>query len=117
MGRFFSNEEMEALLANGAQTAADGANDPAPVGMLTLPDMGWRWLITEVDPQDPDVAYGLCDLLTGCPECGCVRLSELEELRGPAGMLVERSKGYRPSPDLPLSRLDRMASEAGRIVV
>jgi hypothetical protein len=64
------------LLANGARSAAGEQVDPYPVVKLFTPDAGATWLLTELDPGDPDLAFGLCDLGLGCPELGYVRLSE-----------------------------------------
>jgi len=33
------------------------------------------WLLTELDSEDPDIAFGLCDLGMQCPELGSVRIS------------------------------------------
>ena len=44
----------------------------------------------ELDPEDGDTAFGLCDLGLGMPELGSVRLSELSTIRGPLGLPVER---------------------------
>jgi hypothetical protein len=42
------------------------------------------WLLTELDPDDPELAFGLCDLGMGYPEIGWVYLPELAALkRGP----------------------------------
>lgn len=113
----FTEEEREQLLDNGRRSAAGEDIDPVPPVLLAMSDSRARWLITEIDPEQPDMAYGLVDLGIGLPECGSVSLSELAAMTGPARMPVGRSRSYRPSPDLPLSRLDRMASEVGRIVV
>jgi hypothetical protein len=78
------------LLANGARSAAGEQIDPYPVVKLFTPDAGATWLLTELDPQDPDLAFGLCDLGLGCPELGYVRLSEIETVRGKLGLPVER---------------------------
>lgn len=62
--------------------------DFVPVVKLFTPDAACTWLLTELDSDDPDIAFGLCDLGLGCPELGCVRISELETVRGqvwPAG--------------------------------
>ena len=61
-----------------------------PVVKLFSPDGGCTWLLTEIDPEDPDIAFGLCDLGLGCPELGAVCLSELEAVRGRLNMPVER---------------------------
>lgn len=64
------------LLANGARSAARDDIDPHPVVKLFTPDASATWLISEADPSDPDLLFGLCDLGLGSPELGYVRLSE-----------------------------------------
>ena len=39
------------------------------------------WLLTEIDPDDHDLAFGLCDLGLGIPEIGWVSLDELATVR------------------------------------
>ena len=83
------------LLRNGRlhqQCDEDGKPEPdfAPVVKLFTPDAGCTWLLTEIDPEDPDIAFGLCDLGIGCPELGSVSLSELESVRGRLNLPVER---------------------------
>ncbi len=57
---------------------------------------GATWLPTELDPDEPDIAFGLCDLRLRSLEFGKVRLSELASLRGPGGLRIERDKWFRP---------------------
>jgi len=66
------------------------APDFWPVVKLFTPDGGCTWLLTEIDPEDADIAFGLCDLGFGCPELGSVSLSELESVRGQLGLPIER---------------------------
>jgi Protein of unknown function (DUF2958) len=85
----------EQLLHNGTLREASyddpGAEpDFQPVVKLFTPDAGCTWLLSELDPGDPDIAFGLCDLGMGCPELGCVRMSELVSVRGPLGLAIER---------------------------
>ncbi len=54
-----------------------------PVVRLFLPCTGFSWLLSEIDPYELDVAFGLCDLGMGCPELKKISLSELEELQHP----------------------------------
>jgi hypothetical protein len=61
-----------------------------PVVKLFTPDGGCTWLLTEIDPEEPDIAFGLCDLGFGCPELGSVSLSELESVRGQLNLPIER---------------------------
>lgn len=82
------------LLANGERQAAGKNHDPLPVVKLFTPDASATWLLTELDPADPDLAFGLCDLGLGCPELGSVRISELESVRGPLGLPIERDRYF-----------------------
>src|SRR5690606_32183436 len=89
------------LVRNGSirQTLAiDGRAeaDFIPVVKLFTPDAGCTWLLTELDPDEPDIAFGLCDLGTGCPELGSVSISELESVRGRLGLPVERDLYFAP---------------------
>lgn len=119
------------LLANGARSAAGEDIDPCPVVKLftppwpfhaltraeplaTPPDAGATWLLTELDPDDPDLAFGLCDLGLGCPELGTVRLSEIEALRGRLRLPVERDLAFEACG--PLSAYVIAARQAERIV-
>ena len=87
------------LLRNGrvqARLSEDGlpAADFLPAVKLFTPDANATWLLTELGPEDPDIAYGLCDLGMGCPELGSVRISELESVRGVFGLPVERDRHF-----------------------
>lgn len=55
-----SDELRAQLLANGRQSLADEGFDPPPVVKLFTPDAGATWLLTEIDPDDEDHAFGLC---------------------------------------------------------
>lgn len=88
--KLITKEQMQRLLRNGADPDAD----PAPVVKLFMPDGGATWLLTSIDPDDPDIAFGLCDLGVGFPELGCVSLTELRDLRGRLRLPVERDKWF-----------------------
>lgn len=74
--------------------------DFMPVVKLFCPWGGATWLLSELDPEDNDIAFGLCDLCLGFPELGSVRLSELEALRGPGGLTIERDLHFKPCKSL-----------------
>jgi hypothetical protein len=95
------------LLENGE------AHDPHPVVKLFTPDAGATWLLMELDPADPDIAFALCDLGLGSPELGSVSLAELASVRGPLGLGVERDLWF--AADKPLSRYAEEARRAGVI--
>lgn len=101
------------LLANGARSAAGEHIDPVPVVKLFTPDANATWLLTEIDPDNPDIAFGLCDLGLGCPELGSVSLKEIERLRGPLGLPVERDRHYGETRRL--SEVAKMARRTGSV--
>ena len=111
---FFTQTIRQKLLANGARSAAGEVLDPIPVVKLFTPDANATWLLTEIDPNNPDIAFGLCDLGLGFPELGSVSLSEIRNLRGPLGLAVERDIFYSESRTLRV--IARMAREVGAIV-
>lgn len=93
------------LIRNGEQTAqaidhGDDQPDFMPVVKLFTPDAGCTWLLTELDVNDPDLAFGLCDLGMGFPELGSVRISEIEDVRGPLGLPIERDMYFRAEKTL-----------------
>ena len=49
-------EQRERLLANGAQRGADHV----PALKLFNPSGAGTWLVTELDPEDESIAFGLC---------------------------------------------------------
>ena len=77
------------LLANGRQSLDNDDFDPPPVVKLFTPDADATWLLTEIDPDDHDHAFGLCDLGHGFPELGYVSLAELQTVHGRLGLQVE----------------------------
>lgn len=86
------------LLANGLESAAtSGAVDHIPVVKLFTPDANCAWFLTEITPDDHDIAFGLCDLGLGFPELGYVSLSEIAALRGRNGLPVERDRHFSPT--------------------
>lgn len=77
-----SSEMRTQLLANGARSARHEDHDPVPVVKLFVPEAMAVWLLTELDPDDTDLAYGVCDLGLGAPKLDYVRLSDLAALPG-----------------------------------
>lgn len=90
MAKLFTNAQRRKLLDNGTRSAEGEDIDPQPVVKLFTPDANATWLLTELDPEDTNRAFGLCDLGLGFPELGWVWLPELVELRGRLGLPVER---------------------------
>jgi hypothetical protein len=91
----------EKLLENGrAQRAAidrqDQALDFEPVVKLFTPDGNATWLLTEIDSHT-GLGFGLYDLGLSEPELGYVSIAEIETLRGPLGLPVERDLHFAPT--------------------
>lgn len=78
------------LLDNGAAAARGEQRDPLPVVKLFTLDAHATWLLTELDPEDGDTAFGLCDVGIGMPELGSVRISDLASIVGPLKLPIER---------------------------
>ncbi len=114
MVQFITDEQRAQLLANGRQSIENPDFDPYPVVKLFTPDAGATWLLTEADPDDTTRCFGLCDLGQGFPELGWVDLTEIQAVRGPLGLPVERDLYFKA--DKPVSAYAREARMAGRIV-
>jgi len=82
VNQLISSEMRALLLANSARSARHEDHDPFPVAKLFVPDAGAVWLLTELDPDDSDLAFGVCDLGLGAPKLDYVRLSDLAALPG-----------------------------------
>lgn len=88
------------LLLNGHKSRSQPDFDPIPVVKLFSPDASATWLLTELNPDNPDLAFGLCDLGLGSPELGYVSLAEIASIRGRLGLPVERDRWFCSSEAL-----------------
>lgn len=88
-------------------------DDHIPVVKFFTPWGGATWILTDMEP-DGDTMFGLCDLGLGEPELGYVSLKELDAIRGPRGLRIERDLHWRPTK--PLSEYVTAARAARRIV-
>lgn len=61
---------------------------------LFTPDAQWTWYIVEYDPSG--LCFGIVDGLE--KEIGYFDLRELETLRGPLGLRIERDLHFKPTP-------------------
>lgn len=114
-----TTEQRARLLANGhanLERIGNGldAHDWQPVVKLFCPWGAATWLLSELDPDAPDIAFGLCDLGMGSPELGSVSLSEIAAIRGPGGLTIERDQHFKPTKSLTAYAAE--ARLAGRIV-
>jgi len=102
-------EELRIALTANNLSARDA--DHIPVVKWFTPWSNATWLITEMEPDGR--CFGLCDLGFGEPELGYVSHEELESIRGPFGLTVERDLHFHT--DKPLSVWTEHAKRNRRI--
>lgn len=74
----------------------DGKGDEAIVHVKFFNPCGAAtWFLTEYDPEDR-IFFGLCDLYGDGGELGNVSLDELESVRLPFGLKIERDIHWKP---------------------
>ncbi len=116
--KLLTKDQHAKLLDNGRRQAlvkgTEHELDFEPVVKLFNPTGAATWLLTELDPEDPTVAWGLCDLGMGFPEFGTVSLTDLAEFKGRFGLGIERDLHFKAQG--PISRYIDAAREAGHIV-
>ena len=94
--KLFTKQQLAQLLANGEQAKAERNGEceedltRMPVVKLFTPWGSATWLLSEIDPDEQDIAFGLCDLGVGTPELGSVSIAELLALKGPMGLETMR---------------------------
>ena len=103
-----------AILRKLVRNGRDRDADQVPILKVFDPCGAATWLITQMDPDEQRLLFGLCDLGMGCPELGHVDLLELQVARGALGIGLERDRYFHARH--PLSVYARAAREAGRIV-
>ena len=116
--RFLTHADRERLLQNGKWRQLAGMCDRLdfiPVVRLVMPDAPWIFLLSEIDPSRPDIAYGLCDLGMGSPDMGDISITELNYLCGKDGLQVMRDSSFKP--DRTLREYAERARVHGRIIV
>jgi len=67
--------------------------DPMVICKLFTPWANWTWYCIEYDP-DERVFLAYVEGMDN--EIGCVSLDELEAIRGPAGLRIERDRWFAP---------------------
>lgn len=116
--KLLTSTQHQKLIDNGRRQATvkgtPGEFDFEPVVKLFNPTGAGTWLLTEIDPSDETVAWGLCDLGMGFPEFGTVSLTELATYRGRFGLGIERDLHFTARG--PISRYIKAANKADRIV-
>jgi len=86
-------QEIKRKLPELYSTEGQGWDAVAQVKFFT-PDSSWTWFGVEWDGED--TFYGLVD--GHDKELGYFSLSELESVRGPMGLKIERDRWFKPRP-------------------
>ncbi len=75
--------------------ATEQDDDPTVRVKFFTPDSSWTWYVTEFDPAQ-QLCFGLVIGLDH--ELGYFSLAELEEVRGPLGLAIERDLYFKACP-------------------
>src|SRR5580765_4760221 len=86
-------ERLRAQLPPLDATQATPIAERLAVVKLYTPDSHWTWYVVEFDGDD--VFYGLVDGIDR--EYGYFSLSEIESIRGPLGLPMERDAYFKPT--------------------
>lgn len=72
-------------------------NDKDPLCQIKLftPDSNFTWFIIEIDDKDRVTCFGYVVGLES--ELGYFNLEEIEAVRGPLGLIVERDTSFTPT--------------------
>lgn len=84
MSRLIPQELREKMIENARDMLKGREDDHPPVVKLFSIAGNATWLLSELNPFEPTIAYGLCDLGMGSPELGYVTLEELESIQHPS---------------------------------
>lgn len=86
-------EELKKTIPKMYSSEDTKLEDKVVYAKFFTPDSNWTWFILEFDGEDTLFAmvHGLSK------ELGNVSLSELESVRGPLGLKVERDKYFNPT--------------------
>ena len=92
-----AHDLMPAELADEIPALYATQNDDDPIARVKFftPDSNWTWYVAELDPRER-LCFGLVDGHER--EFGYFSLDELEEVRGPLGLKIERDLYWRPTP-------------------
>ncbi|QKS00222.1 DUF2958 domain-containing protein [Sphingomonas sp. CL5.1] len=96
-----------------AQANGQREPDPVPVVRFFNPVGAATWLATEID--DDGIMFGVADLGFGSPELGSFALEEMESIRLPFGLGIERDILFEGA--FPLSVYAEAARRVGSLVL
>ncbi|TFF37935.1 DUF2958 domain-containing protein [Mucilaginibacter psychrotolerans] len=110
--KLFTQTQYDQLIENGKDMGE--YKDHHPVVRLYITGTACTWLLTELCPDEPDIAFGLCDLGMGFPEIGYVSIQEITDAQGPFQRL-ERDLYF--NGEYPISVYAEAARDIGQITL
>jgi len=75
--------------------SSEKTQDPIAVLKYFTPDSSWTWFVLEFDPEE-NLCFGL--VIGHERELAYFSLAELETIRGPMGLPIERDLHFEPKP-------------------
>lgn len=87
----------------------EGQPNPMAIIKLFTPWSNWTWFVMENDGED--LCFGL--VVGHATEIGYFSIKEMEEIRGPAGLRIERDLWFRPTPVRELPEYKQCWGNAG----
>jgi len=92
MSKLISKEMLKTI---PALYDTEDIDDPICHVKLFTPDSSWSWYITEISQEDNNYCFGYVIGLDA--ELGYFTLSEIEAVKGPLGLAVQRDKFFKPT--------------------
>src|SRR5258708_31478189 len=77
--------------------AQDGNSNPTVYAKFFTPDSNWTWFITEGGSEGDDYLF-FGYVIGQAEEWGYSALSDLESVRGPLNLPIERDLYFKPGP-------------------
>lgn len=96
--KLLTKEIERKLKANYAITMEDDREPLKPVVKFFNPTGVGTWLVSDIDEHGN--MFGLCDLGMGSPELGYVSIHEINAVRLPFGLSIERDRSFEADKSL-----------------
>lgn len=113
MKQFFNDAELAELFENSVPGKQE--DDHRPVSKLFLPDEPVSWLLNKINPNNPNIVFGMTDFGDGEPPLlGWINLEQLSDFEGRYGFEVTKDKGF--TADQPLSFYFKQAQQKAEML-
>jgi len=112
--KLITQEQQNQMLKNGMQTKHDHIGNHWPVVKLFMPDGAATWLLSELNPEEPDIALAFVTLVWGFPNSVMCGFPILPVFRGTWGLPVERDRHFKATKSL--LEYSQEVHEAGMII-